>query len=434
MVQRASASFDIYRKRLDMLPPKSTPLLTSAAVGPHARREDRTDSLTRCLVRFARDHFDFVDTNYLLTRDEFQHEYSRENALQTILEQIDCDMEVIQRARDQSSPSTMASSVVASSRVFPSNPLDQADKLAMQALQPAKGLLDANTTVLTYQRKSPGIRIIPYAKVALIGIPMTCLSTERDLLAIPHEIGHYLYRNGKPSSSQGKRIQELVNDKAGWGTKWYHHWLEEIFADIYGCLIAGPVIALSCQDNQLEYSRTGFVADDGEHPMPAVRPYIYLRVLEKHGPWKNACDVLRGQWNQKWNERTDYQPGKPEKLFDTLDRIVDRIYDWLIDLGISIGSWPYAPEARQGAAELYSDFAERLRDPLINNTKIPQVVEVPEPWDDWMTAKGFPAEKRLREVLSKMSKKTWENLLLADGWVTKAQHKAISPDVRHPIT
>ena len=55
-------------------------------------------------------------------------------------------------------------------------------------------------------------------------------------------------------------------------------WQEEIFADIYGCLVAGPAIAKSFQD--LLFDNYTLTESDGVHPIPLIRPYIYAKVLE----------------------------------------------------------------------------------------------------------------------------------------------------------
>jgi hypothetical protein len=92
------------------------------------------------------------------------------------------------------------------------------------------------------------------------------------------------------------------------------NWLEEIFADIYGTLIAGPAFALSIQKMLLEkVNRDNLLKDDGEHPIPYLRPFIRTQVLreiadeeEKKGNKSFATDLraqakeLEEQWEAHW--------------------------------------------------------------------------------------------------------------------------------------
>ena len=167
-----------------------------------------------------------------------------------------------------------------------------ADQLAFAALQPAiqSDLVPAETAVITYFEKFASIRIIPYANVALIGIPFSCVSTPEDFLAIPHEVGHYVF--GRASRANGN-VRKLLNDDYGRQRPDYvKAWIEEIAADVYGCLIAGPVIALDFQDLQLEKRPQKFNVDDGEHPTPILRPQVYHKVLHhRQSPWSGPLDA-----------------------------------------------------------------------------------------------------------------------------------------------
>ncbi|NJN55367.1 MAG: hypothetical protein HC804_11780 [Anaerolineae bacterium] len=78
------------------------------------------------------------------------------------------------------------------------------------------------------------------------------------------------------------------------------NWLEEIFADVYGCLVAGPVMAYDFQELSLD--NKDFNEDDGEHPLAAIRPFIYTQVLrtleqDNAGFYQNAPQLLDANWN-----------------------------------------------------------------------------------------------------------------------------------------
>jgi hypothetical protein len=150
---------------------------------------------------------------------------------------------------------------------------------------------------LTYIRTNAGIRLIPYGFRPLISFPSSALATglKRDFLAIPHELGHYLFWRGRDAHGNlfFKRIAEL--DQFQKASPHLQQWTEEIFADIVGTLIGGPVTVLSLQDMMLEKVGNLFVHDDGHYPPPAIRPYVGLKVCEAM-EWQNSCQGLGDRW------------------------------------------------------------------------------------------------------------------------------------------
>lgn len=152
---------------------------------------------------------------------------------------------------------------------------------------------------LTYIRANAGIRLIPYGFRPLISFPSAALapSLKRDFLAIPHELGHYLFWRGKDAHGSlfFKRIAEL--DQFQKASPQIQQWTEEIFADIVGTLIGGPVTVLSLQDMMLEKVGNLFVHDDGHYPPPAIRPYVGLKVckaMEWHSSWEGLGERWQG--------------------------------------------------------------------------------------------------------------------------------------------
>ena len=97
-------------------------------------------------------------------------------------------------------------------------------------------------------------------------------------------------------------------------------WLEEGFADAFATLIVGPEYAKSAQDILI---RQGIGAisdlhqDDGEHPMPALRPYVSLETLkiigaqmggEFEGALGELVQVLEQDWSPIWQKaENDFQ-------------------------------------------------------------------------------------------------------------------------------
>ena len=236
-------------------------------------------------------------------------EFPAEDVLTGILDQIGHDLELIQRAADQR----------ISGDANVRQTLANADKLAWSAVKPAinYAVIEESTTVLTYFQKSAQFYRIPYAQVALIAIPYTCTSTDnhRDYLAIPHEVGHYVYRHKTGAAqAQLKEIRDhfLPAERVAAFGDWIKGIFEETFADIYGCLAAGPVMALDMQDVALTEPREKLVHGDGRHPNPILRPYIYSLVLRNPAvkdlliagqDWQTVGKALSQRWDRQLEER-----------------------------------------------------------------------------------------------------------------------------------
>ena len=257
-------------------------------------------SLCRSLAAFAQSHFDFFHDGFYGedgVRLEPSYTYPAPYVLRTLLDQIAFDVNVLEQAVAQ--------------RLFTStaeaHTLQQADMLAYCALQPALKLnLLADATVITYFGEAHAVRTIPYAPLVLISIPYTAVENKSDLLAIPHEVGHYIFQHGvaeKAGHKAGRFSSVLNHDFAG-EPPWLRRWLAEIFADVYGTLIAGPAMALSFQALVTDGNLVQFTHDNGAHPVPALRPHIYMDVLDQINQqvaveqrMENAVAQLRTHWN-----------------------------------------------------------------------------------------------------------------------------------------
>lgn len=272
--------------------------LSASYDGRDVSRMRTLHALIGCLRAFGAKHFDFFVTGFAEGAPKLQEslKFPPQFALAAILDQIAYDTAVIEQIANQR--------IQAESRTGDTNramltALRRADYLAHQALkqfQPQSNgnILREKTTVLTYFQKSASVRVIPYAPVVLVAVPYSCLRNQRDLLAIPHEIGHYVYWHGsfvkdnKPVFPSAV-LPEVMPD-------WCRAWFEEIFADVFGVLVAGPVMALDFQDLQLNFNIEDFVKDDGDHPAAILRPYIYLKALEQKEVYPDWTARLRENW------------------------------------------------------------------------------------------------------------------------------------------
>ncbi len=378
-----------------------------------ARRE-LFEKLVGAMKAFGKQQFDFfykgfdlndsIDSKKAKPYLEESAQFPVEYVLRKIIDQLSHGFDVIKKAVEQRLSSELG------------NALKQADLLTYQALQPAKDdtnslpkkrLISAETTVISYFQKSPSVLIIPYAPVALIGVPFTAVNSNslynehsnlRDYLAIPHEIGHYVFWRGKAGDKRlsSKLHQEIIQI----GLSKYAHWLEEIFADVYGCLIGGAAYALSAQDILLDNLPSELILDDGEHPSPVLRPYISSQVLRRLETTKKVggdesdggfARELEKEWEgslQKYGNPSVYQlkpnknehaielipvdnafkttfkkDGKIDEVAGDLVKIVGKILD---ELDLILGSrpkhkpWTENPEVVTGAYKYFADYINGL--------------------------------------------------------------------------
>jgi hypothetical protein len=349
--------------------------------------------------------------------------------------------------------------------------LDIADKLAWKYLQPAleANLVEQGTTVLTYFQKSASIRLIPYAPVALIGIPPTAFRTPgaettddtlvaRDLLTTAHEVGHYVYRRGtfneKPIYRElAERIKDILPQ--------YKRWAEETFADSYAGEVGGAVTALSSQDLALRYySKREFFKDDGEHPPANFRPYIYVKVLKEkgNGQMNRIADDLRIRWgHRRGNRITELVSGQIEfenedqpelgdgvislgsEITDTepVDKIISKVLDILNEVPLD------SSDKDSVVDSLYPNFKAKLKlidqETVVPLQELKLNPEVPEedqlkPWEEWIKKeKFFPGNNNEVpvagvidagsevEITSNLepTEDYWIHLAYCAGWSTK---------------
>lgn len=265
------------------------------------------------------------------------------------------DLEALERATVQRQPDAPAAY---------HEILELADQLAYRALQPAAAWLPEHVTAITYIHKAPMARVVPYAPVALVGIPYTVYLSRssnaleprsnaaplvwRDLLALPHEIGHYVFWHARVPVAKGSTerkplfvlLTERLKAKSFATNPDTRRWLEEIFADVYGCVLGGPIIALAAQDLQLNRSLSEFTTDDAEHPIPYFRPRIYQQVLDKYFRAEYGAPV-RARWEQAVLKRPYVPrifdgdrayPLNETRITGELETIVEEIRQVLYDL------------------------------------------------------------------------------------------------------
>lgn len=193
------------------------------------------------------------------------------------------------------------------------------DKLALASLAPFKDLVDPKPiAIITYLSEETHIRQLPYTdQVILVGVSYDRVPAEGslfddkpviarpfhafELMAIPHEIGHYVYEHAK--LRDGRSFGDLAKQFVG--TNLYHRWCEEIFADLYGCIVAGPLTVLSMRALLVSINRERAWKDDELHPTPVLRIFILneiLRILKDIDSANYDFSSLADEVDKDWTE------------------------------------------------------------------------------------------------------------------------------------
>lgn len=319
-MQTSSRSSDRSIARTNALVDMAAELGRSGVAGAISRRRTAMIAL-RCLAAYARKQFDFLRTGLGPSGAfEVDDRYSLDFLLEATARQMSFDIDVLLRSLSHRNST--------SSSLTMRTTLELADRLATDALLPAArhGLADA-AALLTYFQKSPTIRLIPYAPLALIGIDFSATGDRSRLLAIAHETGHHVYR--QITVNYATHLDEQIDALATplletaveqqW-PQWLLAWEEEIFADIYATIIGGPAAAIGLQQLILTGRRASLVEDDGDHPLDALRPqimHVTLRVMAARGAPAHqsslsvAADALDALWQEHMVERgapTEFVP------------------------------------------------------------------------------------------------------------------------------
>ena len=280
----------------------------SANVGSGRRRTALI--ALRTLAEFAREQFAFLRAGLapgaLFEADD---RYPLDFLLEATARRVSFDMDVLLR--------TIAHRNETSSTPAMRATLALADRLALDAIELAvrHGLVE-RTVLLTYFQKSPTIRLIPYVPLAMIGFDFAAVGDKSRLLAIAHETGHYVYRQlmvnyASNLDAQIEAAATPATEGEGWPA-WLLAWQEEIFADIYSALVAGPLAVLGLQELVQPSRLASLTSDDGDHPLGALRPEILITTIqmmaahgpaERHSELARAADLLATRWQAQLAER-----------------------------------------------------------------------------------------------------------------------------------
>lgn len=256
-------------------------------------------ALLVCLRSFGNAQLDFFLKGFAATGrlTPLHHLYSPNYALDVTVNQIGYDLDLLLRASHQRS--TCLRTVLAG-----------ADQVAMAYLAPAViHDLVGQATALTYCQKSLSIRLAPYAPVALVGIPFHATGRPQEIVTIAHEVGHYVAARrpdppatGRPGWSQFTRNGSLLGVRRQLGASapaqtvewWLDGWRDEIYADVYTCIVGGPQAATTLLELLRGLPATRWLDDDGEHPLPILRPVIYAAALRQLAQVVGSATAVAG--------------------------------------------------------------------------------------------------------------------------------------------
>jgi hypothetical protein len=414
----------VWQKRFDAIDCRIETLeATLDSSTPAFCRKETLRQLVQCFREFSRAQFGWFCRGFSNGTLNHFPALPPENALTITLEQISYDLEALQWAVEQRRHATLDPDPNLAWA------LETADKLGDAALEPARALFDLEgVTVVTCFQKFTEIRMIPYARVALIGLPITCIPCDkegqrqlvaRDFLAVPHEVAHYVYWHGKVGQEPLRRyIANRIAPQMEAGSEW----LEEIFADLYGCLVAGPPIAQSFQDLQMRVSQERFLSDSGKHPTPLLRPELYQRVLARAfgKAGRRWAPVLAGRWDRLRDSRAGHRSAnrrirhagklrKPGRVRKGLKVAVRELLT-LCPTGHFAGQWwrqatDWSVSADPADGTLYEQFAERL-----------ESADLPTPPDE---VECVPYSRLQNEWQAQQTIPSWLHVLQAGGWATK---------------
>ncbi|MFK7804059.1 MAG: hypothetical protein AB8G95_20660 [Anaerolineae bacterium] len=214
-----------------------------------------------------------------------------------------------------------------------------------------------NTSIMIFPNDMIKVRLLPYVDALLIGLPLSAyvddietgndeyvLDLSADFLALSHEAGHLVFQSGiiphhLQQTFEGKRCARLGShlhlklpiwlEAEGFNAaenQWAAEWLIEIFCDVYGALVDGPVFAVGFQQLMASDRMEEIHTSDGHHPIPVLRPLlqnlVMLRISEcldedgnSHFGWPDwvgdVADelvnlwgkVVKRNWPQWFNER-----------------------------------------------------------------------------------------------------------------------------------
>lgn len=235
--------------------------------------------------------FTHPSPNPQLYTDDFAFQHTHQQAAQ--------DLEILERAAHQRAWGPLA--LQASLR--------RTDHFMRLALWPARKWFQEEISPLTYFTTQPSVRILPYAPVALIGLPYACANLQaahsdwRDLLVILSAAGEVALKRGYSAQPGQPSFQDVLQRRIpAHAPSWHLRWAQTAFAAVYACQLGGPLAALYAQERALTLPNAAITQATLQQPAPIITQRFYIRTLERMGLTEWAAS-LQERWSRKLGER-----------------------------------------------------------------------------------------------------------------------------------
>jgi hypothetical protein len=408
------------------------------------------------LNAYAHEVFDFFSEGYYSTKPENRFPASKVFkpmfVMRTLINQASFDLNIYQRAINQRRRINYGDEYYFY-LTLQGYALYLADHVATLAMIPAMkaGYLSQDTKILTYLDKNIRARLLPYSNSVLISIAFATMQFDgyptQDYLALPHEIGHYLYWHGMMPGTDTPVLDELFSRIRAAKIKakdWRLQWLEEIFADTYALLVGGPVIVLDFQDMLDDDVQSHFTEDTDKHPIPELRPLIQTQILRQiksnlgkplytRTPDRldaNWEDWLRKQWGTEDVLDTTFSLRGGKKLTGTniiqaLEPLIELVLDVLssarpLDPKIKEDSpfcehaWSTDLKKNSSLTQLYKMFSARAwpQDEFLENIVTDESLEREKPLPPY----GRTLERLTEKQTNELTMEDLVELILFRGW------------------
>lgn len=295
--------------------------VTAAAPSTYADHEYQLIQLNtiESLIQTMNTFWQQVETTAIDGMDQLHthHIMPPVHRIRQAIRQFTLDYEIIERAINQRSWFTQSNAnndINAQARS-----LMITDKLTLMAIAPLQHLISNAPTIIpvTYFTQCISIRQVPYNdRFILVGLTFDLMLPDQqsathnsaypafELMAIPHEVGHFVYHYATDSHATNTDKQspfatisdEFLNHPL-------HHWCEELFADTYGSIVAGACTAFAMQALLATEDPERLLLDDEEHPTPLLRPYLLSEMLyilhqkqPERYPFADLATLLDANW------------------------------------------------------------------------------------------------------------------------------------------
>ena len=141
--------------------------------------------------------------------------------------------------------------------------------------------------------------------IPVVGVPWDQVSHLPAVLVVGHEVGHIIEDDFGLEAELKLMLKNALEQRKAdeTRTRAWNEWLGEIFADLYGCLAAGPafggaLIDFIAKGKQTICSEAKIAPDWGRYPTDFLRVRIILQALELMGFDKTPAAV---EYRELWD-------------------------------------------------------------------------------------------------------------------------------------